>query len=56
MSQFGLRVALRAVVNVLADVARLAYLTLHSRTRLAAENLFLRKRLAGRVGNWRSNP
>jgi hypothetical protein len=31
---------------VLADVARLASLTLHSRTQLAAENLFLGKQLA----------
>jgi putative transposase len=46
MSQFGLRVALRTVFDVLADVARLGALTLHSRTQLAAENLFLRKQLA----------
>ena len=42
----GLRVALRAVGRVLADVARFGFLTLHSRTQLAAENLFLRKQLA----------
>jgi len=30
---------------VLADVARLGLLTLHSRAQLAAENLFLRKQL-----------
>jgi hypothetical protein len=44
MSQ--LRVALRTVVDVLADIARLGLLTLHSRTQLAAENMFLRKQLA----------
>ena len=46
MSQFGLRVALRTVVDVFADVARLGLLTLQSRTQLAVENLFLRKQLA----------
>jgi putative transposase len=46
MRRFGLRVALRTVVNVIADVARLGLLTLQSRTQLAAENLFLRKQLA----------
>ena len=46
MSQFGLRAALRTVVDVLADIARLGFLTLHSHTQLAAENLFLRKQLA----------
>jgi transposase InsO family protein len=42
----GLRVALGALVNVLADIARFGFLTLHSHTQLAAENLFLRKQLA----------
>jgi hypothetical protein len=42
----GLRVALGALVNVLADIARFAFLTLHSRMQLASENLFLRKQLA----------
>jgi hypothetical protein len=46
MSQFGLRGALCTVARVLADIARLGLLTLHSRTRLAAENLFLGKQLA----------
>src|SRR6266566_2506789 len=46
MSQFGLRVALRTIVDLLADVARLGFLALHSRTQLVAENLFLRKQLA----------
>jgi hypothetical protein len=46
MRRFGLPVAFRTVVDVLADVARLGFLTLRSRTRLAAENLFLRKQLA----------
>jgi hypothetical protein len=46
MRRFGLRVAFRTVVDVLADVARLGFLTLHSRAQLAAENLFLRKQLA----------
>ena len=45
MHPCSLRVALRAVVKVLADVARFGFLTLHSRTQLAAENLFLRKQL-----------
>src|SRR5262247_3537773 len=46
MRRFGLRVAFRTVVDVLADVARLGFLTLPSRAQLAAENLFLRKQLA----------
>jgi hypothetical protein len=46
MSQVGLRVSLRAIVDVLADVVRLGLLTLRSRTQLAAENLVLRKQLA----------
>src|SRR5262249_12170997 len=46
MHRFDLRVAFRTVVDVLADVARLGCLTLHSRAQLAAENLFLRKQLA----------
>ena len=46
MRRFGLRVAVRTVVDVLADVARFGFLTLHSRAQLAAENLFLRKQLA----------
>ncbi len=46
MRPCGLRVALRAVVKVLADVARFGFLTLHSGTLLAAVNLFLRKQLA----------
>ena len=46
MRRFGLRVALRTVVDVLADIAHFEFLTLHSRTQLAAENLFLRKQLA----------
>src|SRR5438093_9892609 len=46
MSQFGLRVTLRTVVDLLADVARFGFLALHSRTQLVAENLFLRKQLA----------
>jgi putative transposase len=46
MRRFGLPVSLRTIVDVLADVARLGFLTLHSRTQLAAENLFLRKQLA----------
>src|SRR5262245_49305815 len=45
MRRFGLRVAFRTVVDVLVDGARLGCLTLHSRTHLAAENLFLRKQL-----------
>jgi hypothetical protein len=36
MSQFGLRAALRTVVDALADVARLGLLTLRSRTQLAS--------------------
>src|SRR5262245_36906329 len=43
MRRFGLPVAFRTVVGVLADVARLGFLTMHSRGQLAAENLFLRK-------------
>ena len=46
MRRFGLPVAFRTVVGMLADVARLGFLTLHSRAELAAENLFLRKQLA----------
>jgi putative transposase len=46
MSQYALRLAVRTVMRVLADVGRLGLLTLHSRTHLAAENLFLRKHLA----------
>ncbi len=42
----GLLIALRAVVNVLADVARFGCLTVRAHTQLAAENLFLRKQLA----------
>jgi len=46
MRRFRLPVAFRTVVDVLADGARLGFLTLHSRAQLAAENLFLRKQLA----------
>jgi hypothetical protein len=46
MRRFGLHIPFRIVVNVFADVARLGFLTLQSRTQLAAENLFLRKQLA----------
>lgn len=46
MSQSALPDAVRTVLNVLADVGRLGFLTLHSRAHLAAENLFLRKQLA----------
>src|SRR5262245_61186480 len=46
MTRFGLRGAGPTVVKVLADLARLGFLTVQSRTRLAAENLFLRKQLA----------
>jgi len=46
MRRFDLPVSFRTIVDVLADVARLEFLTLHSRTQLAPENLFLRKQLA----------
>jgi transposase InsO family protein len=46
MHRFGLCVGLHTVVEVLGDVARFGFLTLCSRTHLAAENLFLRKQLA----------
>ena len=36
----------RTIVPVVADLLRLAVLTVHSRRTLAAENLFLRKQLA----------
>jgi len=45
MRRFGLRVALRTVVDVLADIAHFGFLALRSRTQLAAENLFLRTQL-----------
>ena len=46
MGRFGLPVPFRTVINVFVDLARFGFLTLHSHTRLAAENLFLRKQLA----------
>jgi transposase InsO family protein len=46
MRRFRLPIAFRTVVDVLANVVRLGVLTLHSRSKLAAENLFLRKQLA----------
>jgi len=46
MRQFGFRVVPRTVVDLLAGVAHLGFLTFQSRTQLAAENLFLRKQLA----------
>jgi hypothetical protein len=46
MSQPAFRLAVRTILRLLADVARLAALMLQSRANLAAENLFLRKQLA----------
>src|SRR5215471_17283260 len=46
MSVSALRVAVQTVLRLLADVGHLGSLALHSRTQLAAENLFLRKQLA----------
>jgi putative transposase len=46
MSRFSHFAALRTLLAVLADVASLGWLMLQSRTKLAAENLFLRKQLA----------
>ncbi len=46
MSRFSFPTAFRAPILLLADVASLAWLMLQSRTKLAAENLFLRKQLA----------
>jgi hypothetical protein len=46
MRRFRLPIDVSTVVDVLATVVRLGVLTLHSRTHLAAENLFLRKQLA----------
>jgi hypothetical protein len=43
MSESALRVAVRTVLTVHADVGRLGLLALRSRAHLAAENLFLRK-------------
>ena len=41
-----MRRGVRTVLNVVADLGRFVALALHSRARLAAENLFLRKQLA----------
>jgi putative transposase len=46
MSRFSFPTAFRAPILLLADVASLGWLMLQSRTKLAAENLFLRKQLA----------
>ena len=46
MRRFRLPIAFCTVVDVLANVVRLGFLTLHSRAQLAAENLLLRKQLA----------
>src|SRR5262249_37458420 len=46
MTQFGLRAAFGTVIKLLADIRRLGFLMLRSRTQLAAENVFLRKQLA----------
>lgn len=46
MRRFGLPVPFRTVINVFVDLARFGFLTLHSPSQLAAENLFLRKQLA----------
>ena len=46
MSRFRVRTTIRIVVSVVADVARLRFLMLHSHSKLAAENLFLRNQFA----------
>src|SRR5262245_17583857 len=46
MSPSALRLVVRTVVRVLADLGRFGLLAAQSRTQLAAENLFLRKQLA----------
>src|SRR5262249_12352487 len=46
IAELAIRGAWRTGMKVLADIVRLGFLTVHSHTQLAAENLFLRKQLA----------
>jgi hypothetical protein len=46
MGRVRLPLVFRTIFDLLGDVVRLGFLPLHSRTQLAAENLFLRKQLA----------
>jgi hypothetical protein len=46
MGRVRLPLVCRTIFDLCGDVVRLGFLTLHSRTQLTAENLFLRKQLA----------